>query len=277
MNAVDVEGLSKYYRSRIRGRLICALKDATFSVPENSIFGIIGANGAGKSTTIKILTGLIRKSGGSFKIFGEPLAQKNKSQIGYLPETLSFYGFLNAYETLIFYAKLCGISKSKAAQKAVEILDKVGLANDANRPLREYSKGMLQRVAIAQAIIHSPRLVVLDEPASGLDPIGAADMRRIILDLRDSGKTVLLSSHQMGDVEKLCDGVVLMAHSQVRAKGALGELLKRENAYTLDLLNSTKETALCVKDFAEKQGCKVASFGESRESLGSYFERISRQ
>ncbi|MFI3290477.1 MAG: ABC transporter ATP-binding protein [Opitutales bacterium] len=276
MKAVEIKNLSKYYNTAVRMKKVCALDNVSFEVEEASIFGLLGANGAGKSTTIKILIGLIKKYSGEFKIFGKTMSKSLRENIGYLPENPSLYPFLNAYETLVLMAQLCGMSKSKARAESVKFIDLVGLANDANRKLSEYSKGMLQRVAIAQAIIHNPRLVILDEPASGLDPISSADIVSIILNLKAEQKTVILCSHSMSEVEKLCDDIVIMSRSKVLARGALTKLLEKPDTYNMELSNCSKENILDIEKFAKSQSCIIENISTAREPLDNYFENLIR-
>ncbi len=276
MSAIEIKNLSKYYSTSIRGKKICALENVSFEVEQGSIFGLLGANGAGKSTTIKILIGIIKSYAGEFKIFGQKMSLNLRKDIGYLPETLAFYPFLNAYETLVLMGQLSGMSKSKARSESVKFIDLVGLSNDADRKLSQYSKGMLQRVAIAQAIIHNPRLVILDEPASGLDPISTSDIAKTILNLKQEGKTILMSSHSMSDVEKLCDDIVIMSRAKVLSKGNLNALLEKPNEYNLELSNCSQEQIESLKNFAKEQGIELNSIAKAKEPLDKYFEDLIR-
>ena len=201
--AITVKNLKKYYGSGMRSRAIAALDGATFSVESGEIFGLLGANGAGKSTAIKVITGLIRQSSGECLVFGQKLSRAARAQMGYLPESPYFYRFLTGFELTVFYAKLCGMKTAEAKAAAMRALNTVGLDDAADRRLALYSKGMTQRAGLAQAIVHNPKLLVLDEPASGLDPVGADDLCNIILRLKGEGKTILMSSHIMGEIEKL--------------------------------------------------------------------------
>ena len=184
---IIVENVSKYYKFGVRGILIKALDGVSFSMRENEVLGLIGANGAGKSTLIKIIIGAARASSGRCLVFGAPLSRKSKTRIGYLPEAPYFYKFLTGFELVRFYAKLSGMSSAEAKTAAMRALNLVGLGGAADRRVGLYSKGMLQRAGLAQAIVHNPDLVILDEPASGLDPAGAADMAEIILRLKREG------------------------------------------------------------------------------------------
>lgn len=276
MNAIKIKNLSKYYSTAIRTKKICALDNVSFEVEEASVFGLLGANGAGKSTTIKILIGIIKNYTGEVEIFGKKMSKNLRQNIGYLPENPSLYPFLNAFETLVLMGQLSGMSKSRARQESVKFIDLVGLSQDANRKLSEYSKGMLQRVAIAQAIIHNPRLIILDEAASGLDPTSAADMAQIVLRLKAEQKTVLLSSHSMSEVEKLCDNIVIMSRAKVLQRGALAKLLEKPNTYNIELANCSRKSLLAIENFAKAQACELRDISPARQPLDTYFEDLIR-
>ena len=268
---IIVENISKYYKFGVRGILIKALDGVSFSVRENEVLGLIGANGAGKSTLIKIIIGAARASSGKCLIFGEPLSRKSKTRIGYLPEAPYFYKFLTGFELVRFYAKLSGMSSSEAKAAAMRALNLVGLGGAAGRRVGLYSKGMLQRAGLAQAIVHNPDLVILDEPASGLDPAGAADMAEIILRLKREGKSVLLCSHIMSEVEALCDRVVAISKGRVAAEGSIGELLGRGNSteFVFDTAEPAKLAA--IAGAAEAAGARVLSRSPARMSMGEFF------
>ncbi len=272
--AIKVENLEKYYSFGLKGFLVKALDKVSFSVNEGEIFALLGANGAGKSTIIKILTGLIKPNSGSFEIFSAPLSLDTKRSMGYLPETPNFYRFLTGLELVMFYAKLCGMSAKDAKAASENALETVGLKDAMNRALSVYSKGMQQRAGLAQAIVHNPKLVILDEPASGLDPVGMADMAEIILKLKSEGKTVLLSSHLMGEVEKLCDRIAIMSKGELVAMGSLDELLNKADEMRLCLKNVNALAAKKITDYALSLGADVAEVSQGRISLGEYFRNI---
>ncbi len=224
--AIEVEGLSKDFKTDFWKAKVRALHQASFSVRTGGIFGLIGPNGAGKTTTIKILMGLIRPTQGRAHVFGKPVSDTaSKMQIGYLPENASYYDYLRAHEVLDFYGRLFGYSRKERKRRTDELLELVGLSSKRDIRLQGFSKGMLQRIGVAQAIVNDPQLLIFDEPMSGLDPIGRKDVRDIILGLRNQGKTILFSSHILSDVEALCDYVVILTKGQVRAQGSLGDLI----------------------------------------------------
>ena len=203
-----------------------ALQPTTLTVKLGEIFGYLGPNGAGKTTTLRLLMGLVKPSGGSATILGGVIQDPAiRAQIGFLPEQPYFYDYLTAAELLNYYAQLSGVPTGDRKQRITRTLDRVGLAKDAvNTQLRKFSKGMLQRVGIAQAILHDPKLVFLDEPMSGLDPIGRHEVRDLIASLKEEGKTVFFSTHILSDAEALCDRVAIVANGQLRGVGAVSEL-----------------------------------------------------
>ncbi len=216
-------------RLQIRGiaQRVDAVKGLSFDVQPGEIFGFLGPNGAGKTTTIKMLMGLIRPSSGSGFLLGEPLGSRHaRARLGFLPEHPYFYEYLKPVEFLDFYARLFSMTAGERKKRCMALIDRVGLSHALNRPLRKFSKGMIQRIGVAQALINDPDLVVLDEPMSGLDPMGRKDVRDIILDLKARGKTVFFSSHILQDVEMICDRVAIVIQGQLRSLGPLTDLLK---------------------------------------------------
>jgi ABC-2 type transport system ATP-binding protein len=220
------EGLTKTFEVGLRRRRVNAVDDLTLSVQEGEIFGFVGPNGAGKTTTIKMLMGLIFPTRGKAWIFDAPIpSTESKRRIGYLPEHPAWYEFLTGREALRFFATLGQVPRGEAERRCEELLDLVGLTAAADRQIRKYSKGMQQRLGIAQALVSDPQFVVLDEPMSGLDPIGRREVRDLILALKARGKTVFFSTHILPDVETLCDRVGVIIGGRLRAVGRIGELL----------------------------------------------------
>ena len=205
-----------------------ALHPLTLIVPEGEVFGYLGPNGAGKTTTLKLLMGLVFPSGGSARILGmHYLDPRVKAQIGFLPEQPYFYDYLTAPELLDYYARLSGMPPRERRKRIPQVLDRVGLPDIGSLQLRKFSKGMLQRVGIAQAIIHDPKLVFLDEPMSGLDPVGRREVRDLIQNLKDEGKTVFFSTHILADAEALCDRVAVVHKGELRGVGVVADLTSR--------------------------------------------------
>jgi ABC-2 type transport system ATP-binding protein len=226
---VRAESLSKTFRVGFLARRVRAIEDLSFEVQGGEIFGLLGPNGAGKTTTIKILLGFVRPSSGRAFIGGAPAGSvAARRRLGYLPENPALYEFLRGDEYLVFAGRLAGLSRRDATSQARSLLERVGLAGRADRPIRKFSKGMVQRLALAQALLGDPELVVLDEPMSGLDPIGRKDVRDLILSLRDEGRTVLFSTHILSDVEAICHRVGIMVDGRLTDCGRLSELVAPE-------------------------------------------------
>jgi ABC-2 type transport system ATP-binding protein len=222
---LKTEGLTKIFDGGM-GRKVVGVEDLDLQVDAGEIFGFVGPNGAGKTTTIKMLMGLIFPTRGRAFIFDEPIpSERAKARLGYLPENPSYQDFLTGLEALRFFATLAGVPRAEQARRCDELLGLVGLADAAGRQLRKYSKGMQQRLGIAQALVSQPALVVLDEPMSGLDPIGRREIRDLILELKRRGTTVFFSTHILPDVETLCDRVGIIIQGRLRDVGRLGDLL----------------------------------------------------
>ena len=231
-NIVEITNLTKDYSTGfLRKRNVRALDDLTLSVSGGQIFGFLGGNGAGKTTTIKILMGLLFPTGGNASILGKPIGDVSMHRkIGYCPENPYFYDYLSARELMNYFGELFGYAKADRKKRTDDLLDLVGLEEKArDRQLRKFSKGMLQRVGLAQALINDPEIVFLDEPMSGLDPMGRREIRELIAGLRVQGKTVFMSTHILSDIEALCDEVAILRHGKLAAKGNLQELLTNEN------------------------------------------------
>jgi ABC-2 type transport system ATP-binding protein len=224
--AVRIEHLSKLYRSNWTLHVTRGLDDLSLEVQRGEVFGYLGPNGAGKTTTLKILTGLLKSTSGSAWLFGDSIENvSSRRHLGFLPEQPYFYDYLNGVEYLEFAARLSGVGGREATVAARQWLGRVGLADRASLVLRKYSKGMLQRLGLAAAFVHEPRLVILDEPMSGLDPFGRRDVRELILEQRQRGVTVMFSSHILPDVEALCDRVAIVLKGRLERVATVGELV----------------------------------------------------
>lgn len=229
-NMVEVEGVDKSYPSGFWRRRVRVLIDVTFSVRRNEIVGFLGPNGAGKTTTIKILNGLATADAGRISVLGEPISGRgdHRQRIGYMPEQPYFYEYLTGNEFLSLCGRLTGMRGDEIRRRSREMLERVGLSGAEGKSIRKYSKGMVQRLGLAQALLHDPELVILDEPMSGLDPMGRMEVRSLIHGLKKSGKTVFFSSHIIADVEALCDRVVMIDRGRKVAEGAVEELVGGE-------------------------------------------------
>ena len=228
MNAICAEGLTKTFRSNWPGKPpVTVVRDLNLTVNREEVFGFLGPNGSGKTTTMKMLLGLTQPTKGKVELLGRPASEVNiRQQIGFLPEAPYFYTYLTAEEVLLFYGRLAGLSGHGLDRRVEELLEMVGLIEARHRQLGKFSKGMLQRVGLAQALIHDPTLVILDEPMSGLDPIGRKEVRDLIMHLRKQGKTVFFSTHIIPDVEMLCDRVGIIAGGRLLASGRVDELVE---------------------------------------------------
>jgi len=228
-HAIEIRGLEKKYRTGFwKAHEKYGLRGISLNVERGEIFGCLGPNGAGKTTTLKLLTGLMFPSAGSATVLGLPLGDPRlRSQIGFLPEQPYFYDYLTAQELLEYYAQLSGIDARDRRRRAELMLERVGLASSARVQLRKFSKGMLQRLGIAQAVLHDPTLLFLDEPMSGLDPVGRREVRDLIQDLRDDGKTIFFSTHILSDAESLCDRVAVLHQGEIRGTAVVSELLAK--------------------------------------------------
>ena len=227
--AIKVTGLHESFKSEFLRRRTEILKGISLSVEAGEIYGYLGPNGAGKTTTLKCLLGLIFPEKGEIEILGHNyLSLQAKSRLGYLPENPYFYDYLSAIEFLRYYSQLHQIPKSEQSQRIAPLLKRVGLAASADLQLRKYSKGMLQRIGLAQALLHNPDLVLLDEPLGGLDPLGRKEIRDIVVQLREEGKTVFLSSHILQDIEMICDRVAIIVGGRIVNQGPLHDLISEK-------------------------------------------------
>jgi ABC-2 type transport system ATP-binding protein len=227
--AVVLAGLRKVFRHNWTLKTKVAVEALSLTVERGQIFGLLGPNGAGKTTTLKMLLGLLKPTSGQAWLLGSPIGHpESRRRVGYLPENPYFFDRLTAQEFLIFSARLAGLDAKDAGQRADRWLERLGLGDRAKTPLRKFSKGMVQRVGLAHALLHDPELVFLDEPMSGLDPLGRREFRDLILECRDRGTTVVFSSHILPDVELICDRVCVLAHGRMARSGTLDDLLSGE-------------------------------------------------
>lgn len=229
---VELKNLRVEYRPQMAGQgKKVAVKDLNLKIEAGEVFGFLGPNGAGKTTTMNVLLGFVNATGGDAFLFGvnvrEPIARQ---RIGYLPELTYYYKFLTAEELLRFYARIFRIRRQEAEERIDELLKLVELEPARKRPIRTYSKGMQQRVGLAQALINNPDLLILDEPTSGLDPLGRMKVREIIQRLKNEGKTVFFSSHELGEVETVCDRVAIIAEGKLKVEGRVADLTKKHQA-----------------------------------------------
>jgi ABC-2 type transport system ATP-binding protein len=223
---VQIEGLTKVFRRGFFLQRVPALQGLNLDIARGEIFGYLGPNGAGKTTTMKLLMGLIFPTKGKVLIWGQaPWRNEVKAKIGFLPENPYFYDYLKVQELLQFYGRIFGLDRRELKVRIARLLERLGLTKEVNTPLRQLSKGNIQRVGLAQALLNDPDLLILDEPMSGLDPIGRREVRDLILQLHDEGKTILFSTHILSDVETICHRVGILVKGKMRKTGPLGDLL----------------------------------------------------
>jgi len=302
--AIQTSGLGMIYNPGLFARRSVGLQDLNLAVPRGSIFGYLGQNGAGKTTTIKILAGLQFATSGQAWLFGHDVRDSRaRRDLGFMPENPYFYEYLTGEETLDFFGKLSRLDRATRRKRTGELLAQFGLEHAGRVPMRDYSKGMRQRLGLAQAILHTPPLVILDEPMTGLDPLGRRDMRNVILSLRDSGQTVFFSSHILSDVEDICDRVCVINKGRVVAEGRIHSLLTGRvlevslaasgippqgvaelqglarrawhDGALYHVLVDSEETAQQAKQLLEKAGGTLRAMQPHKESLEEYFVRVT--
>ena len=272
---VEAAGLTKVFtdfwmRSKAR-----AVDNIDFEIRSNEIFGLLGPNGSGKSTTIKMILGLLHKTRGRLSVFGkDPSDVSIKGRIGYLPEESYLYRYLDARETLDYYGRVFGIDRKNRVRRINELLDMVGLAQVNRRAVGEYSKGMMRRLGLAQALINDPEFLILDEPTSGLDPIGTRQVKDLLIELGRRGKTILLSSHLLADVEDVCDRMVILYGGKIRAEGETGDLLADSHSTVIRTPRLSNESIERVEQALQSEGVGIDSIEAPRQKLEDLFMGI---
>ncbi len=270
--AIAIRGLTKVFPIPFRRTKVVAVRDLNLEVAPGQIYGLLGPNGSGKSTTLKVILGLVPPTRGTTAIFGcDSREVRSREAVGFLPENPWFYKYLTGEETLSFYGKLCGIRGARLQSRIDELLDLVGLQNARDRRLVGYSKGMLQRIGLAQALIQEPRLVVLDEPTAGVDPAGAREIRDLIHDLKRRRITVLLSSHLLAQVQEVCDRVGILAQGALVREGSVDELLGIENQTELILQNATPQLLAQISALLERSETRLLEQRRPQTTLEHLF------
>ncbi|HHT9129488.1 MAG TPA: ABC transporter ATP-binding protein [Candidatus Brocadiaceae bacterium] len=273
--AVKTEGLTKVYKDFWRRKSTSALTNLNLTIERGEIFGLLGPNGSGKTTTVKLLLGLLFPTSGKSWLLGYPSSDlKIKSKIGFLPEESYLYKFLNAEEILDFYAKLFDIPRKERKNRIEKLIGDVGLDPYRKRPLSQYSKGMLRRIGLAQAIINNPELVILDEPTSGLDPIGCREIKDLILNFKKQGKTVVLCSHLLADVQNICDRVAILDKGILQVMGSVRELLSQKDIIEFMVKNLANDDIQVVKAFITSKNAEVLSINHHVSTLEELFVNI---
>ncbi len=272
--AVTVENLTKVFKGQLGKKAFVAVRDLTFSVQAGEVYGLIGPNGSGKSTTMKVVLGLLAPTAGHTKIFGTDSARvESRQDVGFLPENPYFYKHLTGMETLLFYGRLCGLHGARLRDRAREMLHLTGLENASDRRVGGYSKGMLQRIGLAQALVHEPRLLVLDEPTAGVDPAGSRKIRDLIMEFKKRGITVLVTSHLLEQLQEVCDRIGIMDNGRMVREGRLDDLIAVENQTEIVLEDASPELLARIRDLvaADAGKASVKQMGNPRTTLERLF------
>jgi ABC-2 type transport system ATP-binding protein len=256
----------------MRGMKLRAVDDLCLEVGDNEIFGLLGPNGSGKSTTIKIILGLLEASTGTCEIYGRPskLVDARRS-VGFLPEAPYFYRYLTGGELVRYYARICMVPRVEIDAAVDSVIKLVGMTEAANRRVSTYSKGMLQRIGLAQSLVHDPQLVILDEPTAGVDPLGSAAIAEIVRELKRRGKTILLSSHLLAQIEGLCDRVAILHRGKLVREGRVDDLVEEKDTESLIVQGLSAEGRAAVEVEIKAQGGRLARVEKPRLSLDAYF------
>ena len=271
--AIAVHGLTKVFPVHFHPtRKVVAVKDLHLRIEPGEVYGLLGPNGSGKSTTLKIILGLVSPTRGRTEIFGrDSRLVESREAVGFLPENPYFYKFLTGAETLRFFGRLCGMTGATLKNRINELLDLVGLNNARDRRLGTYSKGMLQRIGLAQALIYDPRLVVLDEPTAGVDPAGSREIRDLIMDLKHRGITVLLSSHLLAQAQEICDRIGILAGGVLVREGRLQDLIAIENQTELVIADASDELVHEIESCIGRSNAKLLERRKSTTTLERLF------
>jgi len=275
---IETRNLSKIYRDFWGRKKVHALKALDIEIRKGEIFGLLGPNGSGKSTTLKLILGLLFPTSGRVLVFDKDATETSKNErIGYLPEESYLYKFLSAQETLDFYGRLFNMSAADRSQRVNELIQMVGLEHARHRQLREFSKGMTRRVGLAQALINDPDLVMLDEPTTGLDPIGTREMKDLILGLRDQGKTILLCSHQLADVQDVCDRVAILHQGELKELGRVDDLLKVQDVTEVHARGLSDEAKAEITEVIKRHGGTLESIDNPTATMEQLFLDIVQE
>jgi len=276
--AISIRNLTKVFPIPFKRQRLVAVRDLSLEVEAGQVYGLLGPNGSGKSTTMKIVLGLVEPTAGKTEIFGHDSSLvESREKVGFLPENPYFYKFLTGEETLRFYGKICGITGSELVDKVDELLKLVDLENARDRRIGGYSKGMLQRIGLAQALIQSPRLLVLDEPTAGVDPAGSRQIRDLILDLKSRGITVLLCSHLLGQVQEICDRIGILHQGVLVREGQLEDLISIKNQTELILENASPEVLREIELLLSRSGASLVEKRKPQTTLERFFLEVTKK
>ncbi len=276
--AIELRGLTKDFAVGLRGVRLRAVDNLSLRIEAGQVYGLLGPNGSGKSTTIKVLLGLLAPTTGTCAVFGNSSREAGaRCRIGYLPESPYFYRFLTGRELVAFYGRICGLRGPGLRDRVREVIAWVGMENSADRRVETYSKGMLQRIGLAQALVHDPELVILDEPTAGVDPAGAVAMAGMILQLKAAGKTVLITSHLLGQIEDVCDRVAILDHGRLVLEGGVGELTRDDQRVALVMKELPAGELAELQGWLGARGRVIESIDRPRARLEQvYLQRVGR-
>lgn len=270
--AIQIEGLTKDFSIGIFGVKLRAVDALDLEIGHNQIYGLLGPNGSGKSTTIKIILGLLGASSGQCRIYGKPShTVEARRSVGFLPEAPYFYRYLSGRELVAYYARVCGVPQAELAAAVDAVIELVGMTEAADRRVGTYSKGMLQRIGLAQAIVHDPQLVILDEPTAGVDPLGSAAIAEIIRELKRRGKTILLSSHLLAQIEGLCDRVAILHRGRLVREGRIEDLVQEKDTDSLVVRHLDEAGRTAVEAAIAAHGGELVRTEKPRLSLDALF------
>lgn len=277
--AIEISRLVKDFSVGLRGLKLRAVDDLSLRIEPGQVFGLLGPNGSGKSTTIKIILGLLAYTAGECRVFGVSGAKvESRLDVGYLPESPYFYRHLTGRELVRFYGRICGLTRARLAERVAEVIAWVGLTEAADRRVGTYSKGMLQRIGLAQALVHDPRLVILDEPTAGVDPVGSAAISELILKLKAQGKTVLITSHLLTQIEDICDRVAILDRGRLMVEGAVRDLVGRTERQALVVENLSEGQLDELRAWLAARGRTLEAVEQPRARLDKIFlERVGQR
>lgn len=277
--AISIRSLTKDFPLGFGSLKLRAVDNLNLEIRDNEVFGLLGPNGSGKSTTIKIILGLLEPSAGACEIYGVPSSDvRSRLDVGYLPEAPYFYRYLTGEELVTFYAKVCQVPKDKLKDRVAEVIEWVGLKEAARRRVGTYSKGMLQRIGLAQSLVHDPRLVILDEPTAGVDPVGNAEISELILGMKKKGKTVVLCSHLLGQVEDICDRIAILNRGKLILEGGVRELVGEKDRDSVITDHLPEGVAAEITQWLKARGIRVHGIEQPRSSLDRVFlDQVTKQ
>ena len=277
--ALELSGLVKDFSIGLRGVKLRAVDHLSLCVPAGQVYGLLGPNGSGKSTTIKMILGLVEPTAGSCAVFGVASARvEARRDVGYLPESPYFYRHLTGRELVHFYARMCGMRRAALGARVDEVMALVGMSEAADRRVGTYSKGMLQRIGLAQALVHDPRLLILDEPTAGVDPVGSAAMAELILQLKAQGKTVLITSHLLGQIEEICDRVAILDRGKLMVEDTVRNLVGRRGRQALVVEEMSPGELTELRAWLAARGRKIEAVETAHRRLDEIFlEHVGRR